>query len=57
LISSGTWSVEPDLLDNVQRLAEVVLGLAGKADDDVRRQREIRNRGPHLAGESDEALA
>ena len=35
--------VVSDLVDDLERLAEVVLGLAGEADDDVGRQREARN--------------
>src|SRR5947209_5747807 len=36
-------SVVADLLDDLQRLAEVILALAGKADDDVGRQRRVRD--------------
>src|SRR6185503_1321874 len=37
-------TVVADLLHDLQRLAEVVLGLAWEADDDVRRERELRDR-------------
>src|SRR5262249_28385453 len=37
-------AVVADLLDRAHRLLELRLGLAGEADDQVSRQREIRNR-------------
>ena len=37
-----------DLLDHLERLAEVLLRLAGEADDDVGREREIGDGGTHL---------
>ena len=36
-------AVVADLLDDLERLLEVLLGLAGEADDDVRRQRAVGN--------------
>ena len=50
-------AVEADLLDDLERLAEVVLGLAGEADDDVGREREIGDAGAHLVDELQVALA
>src|SRR2546421_9712917 len=37
-------AVEADLLDHLERLAEVRLGLAGEAGDDVGRQRQVGDR-------------
>ena len=45
-------AVEPDLLDDLERLAEVVLGLAGEADDDVGAEREVGDRRAHAASTS-----
>ena len=37
-------AVEADLLDHLERLLEVALGLAGEADDDVGAEREVGDR-------------
>ena len=37
-------AVERHVLDEAQRALEIVVGLAGKADDDVRRERQIASR-------------
>ena len=50
-------AVEADLLDDLDRLAEVVLGLAREADDDVGREREVGDRRAQRSGESEIALA
>ena len=50
-------AVVADLLDHLERLAEVVLGLAGEADDDVGAEREVGDRRAHLLGEREIALA
>ena len=56
-IDEGERAVVAHLLDDLERLAEVVLGLAGEADDDVRREREVGDRRAQLLGEPDVALA
>ena len=50
-VGAGAWrvdererAVEAHLLDDLERLLEVVLGLAGEADDDVGREREVGDR-------------
>ena len=50
-------AVVGDLLDDLERLLEVLLGLAREADDDVGRQREVRDRGAELVHEPQVALA
>src|SRR5206468_2531383 len=50
-------AVEADLLDYLERLAEVVLGLAWKAHDDVGREREVGHGAAELVDESEVALA
>src|SRR5919204_27746 len=45
-------AVVADLLDDLDGLVEVCLRLAREAHDQVGRQREIGNRGPHLRGET-----
>ena len=50
-------AVVADLLDDLERLLEVALGLAREADDDVRRQREIGDRRAELVDEAQVALA
>ena len=49
--------VVSDLVDDLEGLAEVVLGLAGEADDDVGGPREARNLRTQALGEGDVALA
>ena len=49
-------TVVADLLDRRQRLLEVLLGLAGEADDQVGRERQIRDRGSQLLHEAQVAL-
>jgi hypothetical protein len=49
-------AVEADLLDQVDRLAEVVLCLAREADDQVGCQRKIRDGGTHIVDELQVAL-
>src|SRR5207248_7668605 len=53
----GKGAVEADLLDDLERLAEVLLGLAGEADDEVAREGEVGDRGAELADEAQVALA
>ena len=50
-------AVVPDCLDDLQRLPEVVLRLAGEADDDVGAERETGNRVAQLGDEPQIALA
>ena len=50
-------AVEADLLDHLERLAEVVLGLAGEADDDVGAEGDVGDRGAHAGDEVEVALA
>src|SRR5436190_8506204 len=45
------------LVDHFERLLEVALGLAGEADDDVGRQREVGDAGPEVVHETQVALA
>ncbi len=45
-----------DRRDDVERLLEVLLGLAGEADDDVRADREVGDRRAHLLGQREVAL-
>src|SRR5438552_11232501 len=56
-VDEGESTVEADLLDDLERLAEVVLGLTGEAHDDVRREREVGDRCPKLPDEPQVALA
>ena len=44
-------AVEADLLDDLERLLEVGLGLAGEADDDVGAEREVGDRRAQLLDE------
>src|SRR5579883_781852 len=50
-------AVEPDLLDDLERLLEVGLGLAREADDDVGAEREVGDRGAQPLDEREVALA
>ena len=50
-------AIEPDLLDHLERLGEVRVGLAREADDDVRPEREVGNRIAQPGRKVDEALA
>ena len=50
-------AVEADLLDDFERLGEVGVCLAGEADDDVGRQREVGDRCAQLADEREIAVA
>ena len=50
-------AVVADLLDDLERLLEVALGLAREADDDVGRQREVGDRVAQLVDERQVALA
>src|SRR4029453_17344945 len=50
-------AVVGDLLHDLERLLEVALGLAGEADDDVGRQREVRDPGAEVVHEAQVALA
>ena len=43
-VDEGERTVEPDLLDDGERLPEVRLGLAGEADDQIGREREVGDR-------------
>ena len=52
LYTNANDAVEADLVDELQRLLEVALGLAGKADDEIRRERDARPRGAQRAGRS-----
>ena len=45
-VDEGERGVETDLVDQLHRLFEVLLGFAGEADDEIRRQRDV---GPRLA--------
>ena len=56
-VDEGEGAVVADLLDDLERLTEVLLGLAGEADDDVRRQREVGDRRAQLHGQPHVALA
>ena len=49
-------AVVPDLLDHLERLPEVVLGLAWETDDDVGTERETRDRVAQLGDEPQVAL-
>ena len=50
-------AVVAHLLDDLERLREVVLGLAREADDDVRPERDARDRGAQLVDEGEVAVA
>ena len=50
-------AVEADLLDDLERLGEVRLGLAREADDDVGAEREVRHRVAESVDERQIALA
>ena len=56
-VDEGEGVVVADLLADVERLAEVVLGLAREADDEVGRQRDVRHRGADAVDEGQVALA
>ena len=50
-------AVEPRPLDHVQRLGEVLLGLAGEPDDDVGRDRDVGDRGADRVEPTEVSLA
>ena len=56
-IDEGERAVVSDLGNHLERGLEVLFGLAGEADDDVRAEREIRNRRAKLLDERQVALA
>ena len=51
-VDEGKGAVEPDRLDRVERCSEVFLGLARKADDQIGREREVRDGGAQLVDEA-----
>ena len=56
-VDEGERAVVADLLDHLERLAEVLLRLAGEADDDVGGQRQVGDGGAHLLDQPQVALA
>ena len=48
-VDEGERGVEADFVDQLHRLLEILVGLAGKADDEVGRQRNVRPRRAQLA--------
>ena len=53
----GERVVEPDLAHQRERLLELVVGLAGEADDDVRRDGEVGDGGPQALDDLEILLA
>src|SRR4051794_10951304 len=51
-VDEGEGSVVADLLDRGEGLLELRLGLSGEADDQVRGQREVRDRGAQLVNDA-----
>ena len=55
-INKGIGVIEPDAADDVQRILDILCGLAREADDDIRRDRYVRNLFADLQGQFDELL-
>ena len=55
-VDEGEGAVVADLLDHLERLAEVRLRLAGEADDDVGPERKVGDCGAHALDEGEVAL-